>query len=140
MTNAEAIIDSNTHIRNAFSIRAVLSNIDFFKEDIFKNIVDSILVYPKLSSYVSSYYIDNKNKEIQISMRKTYFNRFNENRFNSLLMYTMIDKCVKDVLSPYKNELNDLIGSEWTNKVYAETSTIYDVFRTDENTIIIKFY
>lgn len=139
MSNAQIILDSNEGLIRSFTIRSILSTNNFFNEDIFKKIIDYILNYPKLSSYVSSYSISEANKEIQISMRKTYFNRFNENRYNTLLLYNMIDNCLKETMMQYNDRLDEMFSKSELGAIYNNTSTLYDVFRTDENTIVIKF-
>lgn len=137
------IMENNRKIRDCSGFRSVLYAHDFYNKDILNEFVNDIKNSNKMDSYISSYYINTHNQlepEIRLTLRKAYFNRFGNEKFNAMAFYQVFNDSMRQLFLRHSYELISILGKEvFDEVVYSDkVSLIYNIYRVYDNIIVIE--
>lgn len=136
------LANSNRRLRVYADFRSILYANNFYTPEILNEFVNYVRNSSKLASYISSYYIYTDyplEPEVRFTFRKAYFNRFGEDKFNSMSFYSIFNESMKNVFKNHKETLIKLLGENMYKTIIAfdTVSAIYNIYRTEDNIIVI---
>ncbi len=140
--NNEYYYIDNERIVDIATIRSILTEANFFEEELLQNVCNNLKETEGLGSYISSFSIlsNYDDMSIKLVLRKTFFKRF-EGKINGedqIELYNYISPAVIKAFDESFAARQDLAPlANVTNSRYV--NQLYNIYVVGENTIIISF-
>ena len=130
----------NTNDRLIFSgqVREKLCKNKFYSEDKLGRLMQ-IFESSQMSSYISSYSIDNTNNLIRLNMRQKFLDKFDERQYNSMDFYDTINFGMNIFYKEFRSMICSILGNNDSLQFYAANKSMFYFIQRIENCIIIKF-
>lgn len=140
LNNKEHLTMYNTNDRLIFSgqVREKLCKNKFYSEDKLGRLMQ-IFESSQMSSYISSYSIDNTNNLIRLNMRQKFLDKFDERQYNSMDFYDTINFGMNIFYKEFRSMICSILGNNDSLQFYAANKSMFYFIQRIENCIIIKF-
>lgn len=139
------VLEVNARIKEFNFFRSSLYKAGFYKEPILTEFVENVKNSPKLNSYISSYFIYTENPlepVVRLTLRKAYFNRFGNDKYNTLAFYPIINGSMRNVFLKHAKEIIPML--EGNIKLFDAVvnsdriSLVYNIYKASDNMIIVE--